>query len=86
MVPYWLGQTIQPETGIARRMTQKFEEEASHPIFCCAEPFLQGDLKSKKDKETIHFQCTTQTLGRLDELCRRGKFEQICGAESEGAC
>ena len=25
-------------------------------------------------------------LGRLDELCRRGKFEQSCDAESEGAC
>ena len=25
-------------------------------------------------------------LSRLDELCRGGKFEQSCDAESEGAC
>ena len=41
-------------------MTQKFEETA-HPIFCCSEPPLKGDLKSKKGKETIHCQSTTQT-------------------------
>ena len=40
-------------------MTQKFE--ASQPIFYCAEPLLKGDVKSKKGKETTHFQCTTQT-------------------------
>ena len=38
---------------IARKMTQKFED-ASHPIFYCAEPFWKGDFKSKKGKETIH--------------------------------
>ena len=31
---------------IARKMTQKFEE-ASHPMFDCAEPFLKGDIKFK---------------------------------------
>ena len=30
-------------------------------MFECAEPFLKGDLKPKKGKETIHFQSTTQT-------------------------
>ena len=33
-------------------MTQEFEE-APHPIFYCAEPFLKGDLKSKKARDTI---------------------------------
>ena len=48
--------TVRARTNrIARKMTQKFEE-ASHPIFCCAEPFLKRDLKSKKGKETIHFE------------------------------
>ena len=47
-------------SDIARKITQKFEE-ASHPTFYCAEPFLKGDLKSKKGKETIHFQSTTRT-------------------------
>ena len=41
-------------------MTQEFEE-APHPIFYCAEPFLKGDLKSKKARDTIHSQSTTQT-------------------------
>ena len=36
-------------------MTCNFEEPP-HPIFYCAEPFLKGDLKSKKGKQTKHFQ------------------------------
>ena len=43
-----------------RKMTQK-SEEASHPIFSCADPFLKRDLKSNWGKETFHFQRTTQT-------------------------
>ena len=39
---------------IARKMTQKFEE-ASRPIFDCAQPFLKGDIKSTKCKQTISF-------------------------------
>ena len=45
---------------VARKMTQRFEE-TPHPIFCCAELFLKGDLKSKKGKKTIHFQSTSPT-------------------------
>ena len=45
---------------IARQLPQKFEE-ASHPIFYSVELFSKGDLNSKKGKQTIHFQSTTQT-------------------------
>ena len=44
---------------IAKEMTLKFEE-ASHPIFYCSEPLSEGDLKSKKGKQTIHFLSTIQ--------------------------
>ena len=45
---------------IKRSIPQKFKE-ASHPKFDCGELFLKGDLKSKKGRQTIHFQRTTQT-------------------------
>ena len=41
-------------------MTQKIEE-ASHPIFYCAEPLLKRDVKSMKGKGTFHLQSLTQT-------------------------
>ena len=45
---------------IARETTQIFEE-ASHPIFHCAELFSTGDVMSKRSRQTVHFQSTTQT-------------------------
>ena len=36
-----------------QEMTCNFEE-LPHPIFYCADPFLKGDLKSKKGKQTIN--------------------------------
>ena len=38
---------------IAWKMTQKFEE-ASHPIFHCAEPFLKGDLQIRGGQGDNH--------------------------------
>ena len=43
-----------------QKMAQTFEE-ASHPICCCDEPLSKEDLKSKKGRQTFHFQSTTQT-------------------------
>ena len=54
---------------IARKTTQKFDK-ASHPIFYCAEPFLELDLKSKKGKSTIQTKTTdVRTILACDQLC-----------------
>ena len=70
-----------PWDHTARKMTQKIEE-ASHPIFHCAEPFLQGDLKSKKGMQTIPFQSTTQTtttIIRTILACNRSCiYDAVC--------
>ena len=50
MVSFVLAQTEMTQCG-----------EASRPIFHCAELFSKGDLKSKRSKETVLFESTTDT-------------------------
>ena len=52
--------------------------------FYCAEPFLEGDFKSKKGKQTIHFQSSTQAktmIIRTLLLCN-----QFCIPAGECVC
>ena len=71
---------------IARHLTHRFEE-AAHSLLSLCSTFLEGGLKSKKGKQTIHVQSATQTktmvilinLARIQTI-----FQIVLGYSSAG--
>ena len=73
---------------IARKMAQTFEK-APRTLYC-AEPFSKGDVKSKKGRETIHFQSTAQTktmvirtFGKRSIMHLRRSERLVCSVQSK---
>ena len=56
------ARTNQPETWSASPGTRHRRLKKLHAPVSVVPPFLNGDLKSKKGKETIHFQSTAETM------------------------
>ena len=70
-------------------------DTAMNPADVCTKALLGNRIRELCRLARVYVCCSEGDIGddldgwylsRLDELCRREKFEQSCDAESEGAC
>ena len=70
-------------------------DTATNPADVCTKALPGNRIRELRPLARVYVCCSEEDMGddpdewhlsRLDELCRGEKFEQRCGAESEGTC